>query len=489
MIVWTGRQTLGSIDNTLKQLREQFEQIDTQIQASSRKMVELRQQEGARYKNLARIRLDQLISGEIVNGLDTADRRVTELLADRDRALAALKQEIEQARTQESLLAKKREEQSNEVATAAEKLDSVEAEVQSALEQDGAYQVQFETASKSDSVARHSEEKTARSEEDRVTKGRPYEEDPLFSYLWKRGYGTSRYSGNPLTRFLDSRVAGLCSFEEARQNYSMLLEIPKRLREHAERLRSAAQKELEILKAMEEKAAEEGGIPSKRTALEEAVQRTDKTDIEIRGFEDQIQGLQEKRASFAEGKDTYFRTCIDTLSSAFQRENLGALRQYVLTTSTSEDDVIVYELSELNENEKEVENAIGQNRQIYERQLSRIRELEGVRSRYKQKRYDDIHSVFQNGDLISLLLSQFVSGTAGGDALWHTLQQEHRYRRIRSNPVFGSGGFGWGGTWRLPFPGGGGSMPFPIPRGGGWRHGPSRGGMGSGGGFRTGGGV
>ncbi len=487
--MWTGRQTLGSIDSTLKKLKDQFEQTDSQVQAVNRELVELRQQEGSHYNNLARIRLDRHISGDIADGLDTANRRVTELLAERDDALTSLNQQIEQAREQEAALEKKRQDQGDLVAGGAEELDNAEADVQAALEQDSAYTSQFEEAGKSDSVARHAEEKTAQAEEDRVNKGRPYEEDPLFTYLWKKGYGTSEYSANPLTRFLDTWVSNLCSYDEARPNYAMLLEIPKRLRQHAERLRTAANSEFEVLKSMEEKALEQGGVPGKRASLEEAEQRADKTDNEIQEIETHIQGLLTDRASFAEGRDKYFRTCIDTLADAFQRENILALHKYALTTSTAEDDVIVYELSDLNEKKKELDSSLEQHRGIYEQQLARLKELEGVRSRYKQKRFDDIHSIFQNVGLLTLLLSQFLNGSTSGDDLWSTLKREHRYRRRRSNPVFGSGGFGQGGMWRLPFPGGGGSMPFPFPRGSGWRRGPGRGGVGSRGGFRTGGGV
>jgi len=487
--MWTGRQALGSIDSTLEQLRKQFEQTDSQIQAVSRDLVELRQQEGSYYNKLAGIRLDQHISGDIADGLNTADRRVTELLGERDRALTSLNQQIEQAREQGAALEKKRQEQRDLVDGAAEELDNIEAAVQDALEQDSAYISRFEAAGKSDSVARHAEEKTARAEEDRVKKGRPYEEDPLFIYLWKKGYGTSEYSANPVTRFLDKWVSSLCSYDEARPNYSMLLKIPKRLRQHAERLRTAAKWEFEVLTKMEEEAAEQGGVLAKRAALEEAEQLADKTDTEIQEIETHIQGLLRDRASFADGRDKYFRTCIDTLAAAFQRENLLALHKYVLTTSTAEDDEIIYGLSDLNEKKKELESSMEQQREIYERQLARLKELEAVRARYKQKRYDNIHSVFQNVGLLALLLSQFLNGASSGEDLWRTLQREHRYRRLKSNPVFGSGGFGQGGMWRLPFPGGDGSMRLPIPGGGGWRHGPGRGGIGSKGGFRTGGGV
>ena len=66
-------------------------------------------------------------------------------------------------------------------------------------------------------------------------------------YLWNRGFGTSRYRAWPLMRALDGRVAHLVRFHEARPNYAMLLEIPIRLREHAEARCDAARAKWEAL--------------------------------------------------------------------------------------------------------------------------------------------------------------------------------------------------------------------------------------------------
>ena len=69
--------------------------------------------------------------------------------------------------------------------------------------------------------------------EDKRVKGEPYENDKLFMYLWRRGFGTSEYSANPFTRMLDRWVARKCRYDKARPNYWMLNEIPKRLEAHA----------------------------------------------------------------------------------------------------------------------------------------------------------------------------------------------------------------------------------------------------------------
>lgn len=82
------------------------------------------------------------------------------------------------------------------------------------------------------------ERKAAQAERDLEAKRRPYEADPLFMYLWNRGFGTPRYQAIPLVRYFDRKVARHIGFDDARRNYAMLVELPVRLREHAERLRA-----------------------------------------------------------------------------------------------------------------------------------------------------------------------------------------------------------------------------------------------------------
>jgi hypothetical protein len=89
-----------------------------------------------------------------------------------------------------------------------------------------------------DQVAR-AEQKAAQAEADRQQKRQPYEADPLFMYLWRRGYGTGAYKASNLVRFFDRKVAHLIDFETARVNFTMLMELPERLREHAERMRGS----------------------------------------------------------------------------------------------------------------------------------------------------------------------------------------------------------------------------------------------------------
>jgi hypothetical protein len=81
------------------------------------------------------------------------------------------------------------------------------------------------------------ERKAVQAEADLAEKRVPYEQDPIFMYLWRRGFGTPRYKSTGLVRYLDRKAAAHIGYAEASRNYAMLTELPLRLREHADRLR------------------------------------------------------------------------------------------------------------------------------------------------------------------------------------------------------------------------------------------------------------
>lgn len=474
----SGRQTLGSIDQGLLYVQKQIEQVDQEIKEASSTLVELQKEQANRYKRMAKVRLDHIISGELAAGLDAVSKRVGELLEQRVQSLRALSEQIEVARDQQSDLNRQREGLNEHAVKATEALDKAEAATQRRLEQDEPYQTQLQKTRAAERTAEHADGKTRQAEEVRKQKGKPYDQDPLFYYLWQRGYGTSTYSANSLMRYLDKWVARLCDYHEVRPNYAMLLEIPKRLHEHAQHVRMVADKEFEALIDLEEKAAEQDGVPAYREALQRAQAKVDDIDAEIEKSENQLHDLEKKRTIFASGEDTQFRQAIETLSSAFERENLLTLYDYARATQTAEDDVLVQELDAGAKLAAQIKEVLSEHKRVRERHLQRLQELESVRHRFKRQRYDNAHSGFGNAALVALILNQFLQGTATSDELWRTIEREQRYRRIESNPDFGSGGFGRRqGTWH-----------FPFPRGGGMSGGRG-GGLGGGGGFRTGGGF
>jgi len=480
----SGRQALQNINLTLQQLHQQVDQSSRQIQLASESMLDLRQQQTERYRKLAKIRLDNIISGEVVAGLETADLRVRELLQIRSDALSDLSARLESTRNDQQQLEQRRENQSDHVAAAATVLDNKEETTRERLQHNQAFISQQQDAENADHIATQAEEKMQKALHNREEKGEPYESDPLFTYLWDRGYGTAVYSANPLTRFLDKWVARLCNYHDARPNFARLLEIPVRLKEHAGHQRASADKEFEALEELEQNAAADDGIPALRQAHQEAVQKLDQIDDAIKQHEEKIIQLMQQQADYATGDDVRFKEAVDTLADSLKRENMDTLYSYARLTATAEDDLLVNELPASEQRLGQIQQSLQEYKRSHEKHLTRLAEFEQVRRNFKSQRFDDIRSGFGDGATITLLLNQFLQGLANSGDVWETIRREQRYRPTSSNSPFGNINIGRRtGTWRFPFPGGGGGG---SPWGGGGLGG---GGLGGGGGFRTGGGF
>lgn len=478
----SGRETLGSLDESLRQLHDSVQEIDQQVKESSRALMDLQREQAGRFQRMAQIRLDRLISGELTEGLNIADQRAGELIRQRGSKLGVINRQVRAVREQLDQLEGRREEARQACDRATETLDKAEAVVQERLQGDPDYQAQLNAAQEAERMARHALDKTRQAEKTRREKGETYEKDPLFSYLWQRGYGTSTYSAGALTRYLDDWVARLCDYRAVRPNYAMLLEIPVRLAEHGRGLQQAADEEFIQLTRMEVAAAEADGIPALKQSVDEAQAGLDAIDGEIELTENRLHELEGRRNRFANGEDEDFQQAVKTISDAFERENLLTLYEYARATATPEDDILVQEMDEAGEQLRQVKGMLADRKQMRERQSDRLQELEGIRRRFKRNRFDSPHSEFRNDALVAMALSQFLTGTVTGGELWRTIERLQRYRRIRANPNFGSGGFlPRSGTWHTPFPRGGGL-------GGGWG-GSGRFPRSGGGGFRTGGGF
>ena len=476
----SGRNALQNINQALQKLQRQIDESDGQIQQVSESLLGLQQQQARRYQDLARIRLDGIISGEVTAGMETADRRVRELLQLRAEALSQLATRLDSIRDEQQQKERQRETQGDKVAKAAQELDDQEAATRQHLDEDQAYRDQLEHAEAADRVASQAEEKMQDAQQDREQKGKSYETDPLFSYLWAKGYGTDSYAAGPLTRYLDKWVAGLCKYHAARPNYARLLEIPVRLKEHAARQRETADAELHALKELEERAAEKDGIPALRDAYAQAEKRLDEIDNEISQLEKTLMQLMQEKAGYSSGNDVRFRLAVDTLAASLKGEDMETLYSYARLTATAEDDLLVAELPAAEQRRKQIQQALLEYKRKHEKYLSRLAELEQVRRNFKSERFDDIQSGFGSGTTLSLVLNQFLQGLADAGDLWTTIRREQEYRPRSSRFPSGSRGPSRRtGTWRFPPRGGG--------RGGSWGGGSSR--SRGGGGFRTGGGF
>lgn len=488
----SGRDTLGHMSQSLKSARRDLKRLDNELQETSQAAARNRGQQAQALSHLADMRLDAVRRGEIVEKLDSTDREVKTLLEQRRSAVATLGERISDAGMALDDLEVRRDSLHGEVDDAALVLAEREAAVQNILAEGEAFQLQFERTRQADAISVSAAEKAELAIADRRKKGEPFEEDELFMYLWRRGYGTSEYRANPLARLLDAWVARLCAYQQARPNYWMLLEIPKRLRIHADRARDEADNELDQLQELEEQAAQQGDVPDARSTLADAEQRQDEVDRKIETAETELNDLLIEQGRYSAGDDDYIEGCRRLFANAMQQKNISDLTRLALATMTVEDDTLVGELRDLRGKDDELAAELRENRNRQHEHMRRVQELEKVRRDFKNNRYDDLRSGFDNGDMIVRMIAEVVGGVIRGGTLWDILRRYQRYTRAAGEwPDFGSGGItrprrngsSRAPSWHRPGPRrSGGSGGFKMPRA---PRSKSRGR----GGFRTGGGF
>jgi hypothetical protein len=487
--MWTGQKTLGSINNAVHSASSDLERIDQALSELTSRLAENHRDQTHTYEALAKLRLDDLASNQIQSILSHADHAALGILEERQTAIQALEKNTQNLQQNISQQESKRLEQSAVVDNFAQQLIQAEQITQQELETDQDYQQQLQKAKYADTVADRAEEKTAIAEQDRLEKGKPFENDDLFMYLWQRQFGQPGYKANPISRLLDQWVARLCGFAEARKNYWMLLELPKRLQDHAESVRQDAEQELAELQDIEETLAKKHGVPEANSALQQQEEILKKMDKDLQLAEEKLNQAWEERSQFTAGEDSYYQNALNEIANVIKRKDVFDLQRLSNRTLEQEDDHLVARTIDLKEEEKDLNESIHASRLRQKDQMKRLRELEQVRHQFKRNRFDDFRSGFNNGNLIEIALSEFLKGVVNNRELWRMIERSQRHRDVGAWPDFGSGGLGRGAgygkrrgktTWHWPGSGGG----FRLPRSGGSV---SRG-RGSGG-FRTGGGF
>ena len=473
----SGRDALGFIDDSLNKESTSITEAEQRITDLSSQLLTLQQARIEDYRELARLRVDMVASGDLLAGIDVVERQVAAVLEARETAEAELDGRIRAAEDERAALETERERQQQAVEKAADALDLAEAATQARLDADTEYRAQEQRTREAERVAKHAEDKAAHSEQEKDDKGRSYREDALFTYLWERRYGTPQYRAWPLTRWLDGKVARLIDYQDARANYARLQEIPLRLREYAEQRKRDAEAAFAVLREMDERARERDGVVALEVNRDEEQAALEAVDARIEKANDQYGRLLERKEDFAAGEDEHYRKAVDYVASELRRDATSELRRDAMATPFADDDLIVNRLFEREQHVQQVETSLNELRRALRQKHDRLRELQSLRADFRRRRYDQSGYSFSDGSLIAAMLGSFLEGMLDRDSLWRVLEQQQRYRPRRSNPTFGSGGFGRGSVWGGRRGGLGGGLGGGFGRGGG------------GGGFRTGGGF
>ena len=442
----SGRKALHAIDSAIKEARERTSLASQAAEAAQATLTDLRRTETSAYSQIADIRLASL--GDKEDGLDALgrlDRDATRLIEQHDAHTETLeKARIEAAQALERAEAARREGE-EKLELAVEAHEAAAEKTRNRLENDADYQARAQNLEKANAIVDHAASKREVALQDRAQKGKPYEDDPLFHYLWDRQFATSDYRAGPLTTMLDRWVARLIKYRDARLNYERLLDLPERLGEHLNYVESEAEKLALDIEAYERKALEDDGVTALRDKVDGARKDIEAFDQNIRTAEDAYHKSVAALDGAASGQEGPLAQARALLNDAIAERSIPDLKILAAETLTPEDDALVEELAELRLERFALEDEIRNSAKRLKRDQRILSDMEKIRRRFKQARFDSHQSEFKNPNLTGLLMDDLVRGAIDRNEAWRKIERNHRVRRRDWQDDFG------GDSWRDGF--------------------------------------
>lgn len=467
--MWTGRQTLGSIERAIADIHGEEGQLDQTLRSAVGEAERLRQERAETLKELARIKLDEMTAGRLAGNLDAGERRALQILDDYRLRIASAAQRREALVKEVATGEGERHAAAKAVEEALEAVEALRASAEAKVQSVPQWRTAKTALDDADAIAAEAEKKAAGSEAELGAKKKPYDDDVLFTYLWRRRFGTSEYRAGNIARMLDRAVADFIGYSDARPNYAALIEIPLRLREHAGAKRAAFEERKLALSDIERRAMVEAGVDAKERMLAEARHKLAATDDMVEKRRTLLQKIDEERtALLAGGTDPGYNEALAVIAAADSKDDLATLYQEARRTPSSADEAIVRRLEAVDGSIGKVDSEISSLRKSAQDLARRRLEVEQVRDRFRSAGYDHPHTTFGNEMDIAQVLKRIAEGAVRSGVLWDILRQGYGTRPPRGRPDFGAPNF--------PF-------PFPIPgggtagsTGGGWREPGSSGG-------------
>ncbi|MGA2637163.1 hypothetical protein [Methylocella sp.] len=482
----SGQQALREIEQATAAVRSQESECASLLQGADQDLARLRAARGGLLRQLASARLDAMQSEKISGERASAESQALALIARGKASLDALAARINDAEAARTGAEADRAAKAAEVTGVLSELEELQASVEPKVRGSAEWIGQKDIVDRAQRIHDAADAKADRAEADRAAKGKPYEDDPLFKYLWSRGFGTSQYRSGFFVRYIDEKIARLVGFQGARANYAMLNEIPVRLRAHEERCRAAFEAERQKLEQIEKAGLAAAGAGALEDRLRPAEAALTEADARLKAADAKLLALDRERdAALKTESQGAYAQAIEILAEADSRESISRLYYKATQTMSQQDDAIVRQIEV---NDKNIAAADRKRTDLIARAqvlAQRRSEIEAQRAQFYRRGYDNPMGQFSNEGAIANVLGGILQGVVQGAVLGQVLQGGYSERQRRADSGFGGGsgfnfpgggGFGGGGGWI----GGGG---------GGFRGGGGGGGFGGGDGFRTGGGF
>ncbi|MEO8757571.1 MAG: hypothetical protein ABI398_07445 [Devosia sp.] len=456
-----GPEVLRALDEAIRDIRREEDEIAKRSSRGAELLIKLHAQQASVYRQLGR-RLEPALRDaqaksitEVTNTIGSAIARYDAAFADAEARLQQIEAEIARANADRTAL-------QTEAARRDGELNSLTAKARPTLGNNAEYAARLATARELAAMAAAAADKARLADAEHQRNSQPYRDDPLFTYLRDRAYGTARYAPRGMTGWFDAQLAAFTDYGRAQVNFALINELPARLRQHAEALQEQARAADAGVAALENVAVDTAGGRSAREAIETMVGQIDALDKKNVVLQDRRDEAIQSRSDLAQGHDAGLTAALAGLQALLSRDDLRTLLRQARTTPGEQDLSIAQQFDDLAQRVKDSADEAREYRSRLEILMVRRRDLEDIQYEIKLRGLDNPQSRFAEDGLADSELNDLLRGETPADLYWRRLRGSQSW----AAPGYGGPGGGWGRRTSSPS-GTGLSRPRGTPPAGG----------------------
>ncbi len=405
-----GRDALHNVDLVIADARRALTTALEAVDMQARRGAEIQREQLQAYRAMADVRIDLIQQRHNGADLQGIDRKAAKLMREHEKFVERETARLEALAAEISQLEAERETQAGRLDQAVKDWEDKTAEIIASLGDDPKYVALSDAAERARSVQERAEQKLDLARADREEKGAPYDNDPLFSYLWDRQFRTPDYRAGPFIRFLDGWVGRLCGYDKAHLNYARLVELPDRLAEHVERVAVLEGEAVAALAEAEAASLKAGGADDLRTIAEAEREALGALDLKIEQSETAHLAKARAHQDALQARTGPAEEARVVIEQELSKASFPDLRVLAAQTITLDDDELVDRLVKLRAEEMQIELSARENAVLPERRRWELKKLEGLRSQFKKAGFDSAYIAFQPA-----ALDEAVDDLLGGD--------------------------------------------------------------------------
>lgn len=431
-----GRDALALLDNHLSRLRQSMAAAIADADGVEARRGTIQREQAAAYGALAAMRLDLMQAGgdgAEFGKLEAAARALTERHA---AFVAEEKAALEAAESALGALEAKRTQLAARHDGAVETYEARVADAEANLKGSAAYAALVEAAEEARAVTQRAGQKLELARTDRTEKGAPYEQDALFSYLWKRKFRSPDYKAGAITRMLDGWVAKLCRYDQAFLNYQRLTELPDRIAEHAVFVAGLEDKAEAALVEAEERAMREAGVDALKAEADRLKAEISVCDEEIAAAEEAHRAKAQRHEAALKEEAGPAVEARELLAAELRKASFPDLRVLAAETVELEDDRLVDALVRLRAEEMSLDLDAGKRLVrpgVLREDLAR---MEALRRQFKEARFDSPYALISRA-AFDEMMSNLMKGDMDVRDTLRGLSRSVRRAEPQAHPDFG----------------------------------------------------